>query len=123
MGDETGLYNGTQPQNFAQLDRFKIVENVTYPKADVEKKIVKNKTGIDDGDILNKICEFARLIREAFTKEEIRVTMSTRTIVNVASKIVDFGDVEKAYRSGYINKCSGDDKKFAEEIMQRVWAI
>jgi len=123
MGDETGLYNGTQPQNFAQLDRFKIVEHVTYPSASVEQSIIKSKTGIDDSDILNKLTEFARLVREAFIKEEIRVTMSTRTIINVAEKIVDFGDVGTAYRMSYVNKCSGEDKKFVGECLQRVWAI
>lgn len=123
MGDESGLYNGTQPQNFAQLDRFKIVEHVDYPQKDVEMAIIKKKSGITDKDILLKIVEFARLVREAFVKEEIRVTMSTRTLINIADKLVDFGDVGFAYKVSYLNKCSGDDRKFAEEVLQRVWAV
>lgn len=35
-GDDTGLYQGTQRQNLAWLDRFTICE-VGYPSADVEK--------------------------------------------------------------------------------------
>lgn len=123
MGDETGLYNGTQPQNFASLDRFKIVLEVDYPSKDAEVNIIKKKVGITDGDILRKLVEYARLIREAFKREEIRVTMSTRTILNIADKIVDFGDVASAYKVAYINKCSGSDKKFATELLQRVWAV
>jgi len=123
MGDETGLYNGTQPQNFATLDRMKIVEIVDYPEAKAEKKIITSKVGISDKDILDKLCNYAKLIREAFKKDEIRVTMSTRTIINIAQKLVDFGDVKSAYRVAYINKCSGEDRKFAEEILQRIWAV
>lgn len=123
MGDETGLYNGTQPQNFAALDRFKQAVTVNYPKEAVEKEIVKKKTGLDDKEILNKILEYATLIRNAFVKEEIRTTMSTRTIINIAEKIIDFGDVRMAYSVAYINKCSGEDRKFAEECLQRVWAV
>ena len=123
MGDETGLYNGTQPQNFAALDRFKLVEHVDYPPAAIEQKIIESKTGISDKSILSKLSEMAKLVRESFKKDEIRVTMSTRTLINIAEKLVDFGDVKTAYNVAYINKCSGDDKKVVSELLQRIWAV
>lgn len=123
QGDESGMYNGTQPQNFAQLDRFGTTAIVDYLGAREEKKILKNKTGIVDNDVLDKLYDYAKLVREAFKKEEIRVTMSTRSLINVGKKIVDFGDVKTAYMVAFINKASGDDREFCLEILQRVWGV
>jgi cobaltochelatase CobS len=123
MGDESGLYHGTQPQNFAQLDRFKLVEHIDYPEEDVEKDIVKRVVGITDNDVLTKLTEFATLVRRAFVKEEIRATMSTRTIISVAQKIVDFGDVKMAYNKAFINKSTGEEAKVLREFLQRTWGI
>ena len=41
-GDDTGLYQGTQRQNLAWLDRFTICE-VGYPAADVEKSLLARR--------------------------------------------------------------------------------
>jgi cobaltochelatase CobS len=123
QGDSTGLYNGTQPQNFAQLDRYATVEVVDYPTKPQEKRILVKKTGIKDPDILDKMLEFGRLVRSAFMKEEIMCTVSTRTMVNIAKKLKAFGDIKRAYELAFINKLSGDDKSFCYEILQRVWGV
>ena len=123
QGDDTGLYNGTQPQNFAQLDRFTLVEVIDYPKVAEEKKILAKKTGINDSEILDKFLKVGNLVRDAFLKEEIMTTMSTRTMVNIANKLKDFGDVKMAYELAYLNKLSKDDRTFCAEIIQRVWAV
>ncbi len=123
QGDGSSLYNGTQPQNFAQLDRMTMVEFVNYPTRAQEKKIIENKTGLSDKEALDKITRFAKLIRDAFIKEEIMVTMSTRTVVNIVRKMAKFGDIKRAYEIGFINKLTGEDRIFAQEILQRVWAV
>lgn len=123
QGDDTGLYNGTTMQNFATLDRFTVVEIVDYPTKAEEKDILIKKTGIACTDTLAKLLEYAKLIRDAFKKGEVRCTLSTRTIVNIAAKIRDFGDVKRAYELAYVNKLIGSDRDFALEILQRVWAI
>lgn len=137
QGDETGLYVGTQVQNFAQLDRFTIVLKVDYPDAQVEADILRAKCHLTDEELLErwgvketkdsadqyvkKFLEVARLVRDAFKKEEIAATMSTRTLVNIANKTFAFGNINTAYAMAYTNKLSGADRDFVNEIVQRVW--
>jgi len=47
--------------------------------------------------------------------------MSTRTVVNVARKLLAFGDLERAYDVAFFNKCSEDDTEVVKGLFQRVW--
>jgi cobaltochelatase CobS len=120
QGDTTGLYNGTQPQNFATLDRFTMVQVVNYPAKAKERAIVMKKAGLD-GDLAAKLVDVANLVREAFKKGETMATMSTRTIVNVGQKMKDFGDVRMAYNLGFLNKLQAEDRELCGELVQRIW--
>ncbi len=124
QGDDSGMYHGTQPQNYAALDRFTIVDIVNYPKAEVEREIITKKTGIEEEPkdrVLEKLVQMAGLVRAAFIKEEINCTMSTRTVINIARKLTAFGDVKLAYKIAFTNKCSADDTEVINALCQRVW--
>jgi cobaltochelatase CobS len=141
QGDETGLYNGVQPQNYAQLDRFDVCDIVDYPTKADERAILQKKCGFTDTEmmrrfgveavsesdnakaLLDKVLEVSALVRKAFKKEEIMATMSTRTNINICNKMLAFGDIRRAYEIAYTNKLNGDDKQFVSEIIQRVWAV
>jgi len=123
QGDTTGLYNGTQPQNFAALDRFTLVEIVDYPDKKEEAEILKKKTGIIDKDITKNFLEVARMMREAYVKGNAVATMSTRTVINIAKKFMAFGDVRRAYELAYLNKLNAEDKELGQEVIQRVWGV
>lgn len=123
QGDDTGLYNGTTPQNFATVDRFSLCEHVDYPTVAQEKQILIRKAGIKDKEVLDKLTRTAKLIRDAFLKEEIRVTMSTRSVVNVADKLNKTGDVARAYTIGFLNKINGADKEVCRGLIQRTWGV
>lgn len=141
QGDETGLYSGTQVQNFAQLDRFTLVEYVDYPKPEVERKIIQKQCGItnsalkeqfgvseiskenDATTIVKNIVDVANLVRNAFLKEDITTTMSTRTLINIGNKLLMFGDVKRAYNVAYMNKLTPDDREAVAELTQRQWAV
>jgi len=121
QGDATGLYNGTQVQNFATMDRFNLTVECDYPNKASETKILKGKTGIDDPMILDKMTEVASLVRTAFKKGDMVATMSTRTVVEVGKALCDFGDVNMAYRLAFVNKLNSDDRTLVKELIQRVW--
>ncbi len=121
QGDETGLYNGTQPQNFATLDRFTVTVNADYPTQTVERAILTKATGIEDKETLAKLTETAQMIRAAFVKQEIRTTVSTRSLINIARKLIQLGDVKKAFEWAFLNKLNSEDKAFCKEIIQRKW--
>lgn len=123
LGDESGLYNGTQPQNYAQLNRFTMVEYVGYPDRATERKIVFAKTGIDDETVINNFIDVAGLIRDAFQKGEIMGTMSTRQVVNIARKYLAFGDLKRAYQLAFSNLLNTEDRRFTDEILNRVWGL
>jgi cobaltochelatase CobS len=126
QGDTTGLYNGTQPQNYASLNRFKMVEVVDYPKAAIERKIIEAKTGLQNmapDNFVDKLIQMADHVRKAFMKNEINATMSTRAVVNIAQKLQVFGDVKRAYALAFTNALSPEDKEVCGELLQRVWGI
>jgi len=141
QGDETGLYSGTQVQNFAQLDRFTMAEYVDYPTATVETQIIKSQCGLTDDNlkaffgvaelspkdnsdsIVKHMVNVANLVRKSFVKEECGVTMSTRTLVNIGKKLLMFGDIRKAYSVAYLNKLGREDREFVSEMIQREWGV
>lgn len=121
LGDETGLYQGTMPQNFAQLDRFTTVVRYDYPNKPAERKILVKNTGITEGDADNLI-EVAKLVRKGHLKGEMFATMSTRTLLNIAKKIDIFeGDINTALTYAFYNKLSSDDMSVVKEFVQRVY--
>lgn len=131
-GDETGLYAGTEVQNYAARDRWNMCLTVDYPDKRTETKVILQKTGIGDfakengakpNELVNNFLKVAELIRDSFKKDQITCTMSTRTIINVASLYVKFGDMKMAWNVGYVNKLNSDDSKVVKEFLQRVFAI
>lgn len=58
LGDETGLFAGTQPQNFAQLNRFHVVVPVEPVKAEHLRIILDGKNLEVDSKILDAIIGF-----------------------------------------------------------------
>ncbi len=123
MGDESGLYAGTQVQNYASFDRFTLVEKVDYPKPEEETEIIVSQTGMKDSpDIVAKLIKVANLIREAHKTGDTVCTMSTRNVVNIARKLSLFGDIRQAYKVAYLNRLSDNDLDFCNEIIQKNWA-
>ncbi len=123
QGDSTGLYHGTNHQNYATIDRFSLVEYVDYPEKAIESNILMKKLRMRDKEAINKMISVASKIRSSFSKEEIRVTMSTRTLVNIGLKMLDFGDVSMAYKIAYLNKLNQEDRAVVGEIIQRIWGV
>lgn len=142
QGDESGLYNGTQVQNFAQLDRFTMVDYVDYPSVAIETKIVAKQCNLENDSklklalgvselsekdnakkIVSHLIKTGNLIRDSFKKEEISTTMSTRTLVNIGKKFLMFQNIKKAYEVAFLNKLTPSDREFCEQIIQREWDV
>lgn len=123
LGDESGQYNGTQPQNYATMNRFKLAKEVGYPKKPVETRILKRKTGVTNQDVIDNLIEVARLVRKAHLQDEIQATMSTRTLVNTTELLLDFGDVLEAYELSFLTLLNTDDRAVCRAIIQQVWGV
>lgn len=96
-GDDTGLYQGTQRQNLAWLDRFTICE-VGYPTADVEKSLLARRFPSLPEALRATMVEYANEVRKLFMGEAstgnltntIEVTFSTRSLLRWGDLTVRF---------------------------------
>lgn len=95
MGDETGLYQGTQRQNLAWLDRFMLVEMV-YPDRKTELKLLADRFPAIPVEVRKHMVSLAREIRKQFmgngdaATNTLEVTMSTRSLLRWASLTMRF---------------------------------
>ena len=122
LGDNTGLYSGTQSLNQGQLDRWNIFSTLNFIEPHVEKKIIEGKIGKNKSKLASKLpsmIRLANLIRQAFSSSDLSVTMSPRTCILWAENFIIFGDLEKAFKLTFLNKCESNDKKIIIELYQR----
>ena len=122
LGDNTGLYSGTQSLNQGQLDRWNIFSTLNFIEPNVEKKIIEGKIGKNKSKLGNKLpsmIRLANLIRQAFSSSDLSVTMSPRTCILWAENFLIFGDLEIAFKLTFLNKCESNDKKIITELYQR----
>lgn len=93
-GDMTGLYQGTQRQNLAWLDRFMLVE-MGYPEPDVEKHLLSKRFPSLPDEIRDHMVSYANEVRKLFIGEAstdnmtdtLEVTFSTRSLIRWADLI------------------------------------
>ena len=96
-GDDTGLYQGTQRQNLAWLDRFTICE-VGYPSAEVEKRLLARHFPSLPESLCATMVDYANEVRKLFMGESstsnltntIEVTFSTRSLLRWGDLTVRF---------------------------------
>ena len=96
-GDDTGLYQGTQRQNLAWLDRFTICE-VGYPSAEVEKRLLARRFPSLPESLCATMVDYANEVRKLLMGESstsnltnaIEVTFSTRSLLRWADLTVRF---------------------------------
>ena len=96
-GDDTGLYQGTQRQNLAWLDRFTICE-IGYPSAEVEKRLLARRFPSLPESLCATMVDYANEVRKLFMGEAstsnmtnaIEVTFSTRSLLRWGDLTVRF---------------------------------
>lgn len=117
-GDETGLYQGTSPQNAANYDRFGMVLKFNYMDPAKEAEIVATHSGVGVADA-KKLVSFASMIREAYDTEKMSTTISPRSLINAAKIGLRRADWRSGLALAFINKLNKIDREVATEIAQR----
>jgi hypothetical protein len=101
-GSDDGRFIGTNVMNEAFLERFSITFEQEYPAAKVEAKILNNvlkSSGIEDKDFVDKLVNWADMIRKAFYEGVASDIISTRRLVHICEAYVIFGqNREKAIK-------------------------
>lgn len=92
-GSEEGRYL-SQILDDAFLERFPITVEQEYPDPKTEKKILSPL--IADSDFVDRLVEWADIVRQSFDQGAVDEIISTRRLVHIAKAFKIFGDRMKA---------------------------
>jgi len=121
LGNLNGLYHGAQVLNQAQVDRWNIVTTLNYLAPADEVQIVMSQ--VPDvrggGAQVAQMVEVAALTRKGFAAGDISTVMSPRTVITWAENTEIFGDIARAFRLSFLNKCDDAERSIIAEYYQR----
>lgn len=125
MGDDLGIYHGTNLINQGQMDRWNIVASLNYliPEKEVEillKKIPFLAKKVNFG-MAKSMVQMANLTRQGFKNGDLSNLMSLRTLISWAESYMIFGSIKKAFELSFLNKIVEDEKIILNEYYQRVF--
>lgn len=119
-GDNSGLFHGRALQDEAFLDRWFATIRVDYPEPKNEKIILMKRTGLPDRHA-EKVCEVARVMRQAMKENKILFTTSLRRTLAVCDNLVHGDTPEKAWTYAVVNRAVPEDQTSLVEILKRVY--
>ncbi len=127
LGDATGLYQGTQPINQGQMDRWSIVTTLNYLPREKEIEIILARVPAYQTDsgriVVAQMVALAELTRTGFMAEDISTVMSPRTVINWAENTQIFSELEYAFRLSFLNKCDEAEQAIVAEYYQRCFNV
>ena len=94
-GSEDGRFIGTNVLNEAFLERFPVTCEQEYPPVATEKKIlgkVFDSLNITDKEFINKLVDWADIIRRTYFEGGVDEIISTRRLVHIAKAFSIFND-------------------------------
>jgi cobaltochelatase CobS len=125
LGNLNGLYHGAQRLNHAQIDRWNIVAQLNHLPAEEEIAIVQARVpalaGADGRKVAARMVATAALTRKGFAAGDLSTLMSPRTVITWAENLEVFGDVGRAFRLSFVNKCDEAEQAVVAEYFQRTW--
>jgi cobaltochelatase CobS len=125
MGDDLGLYHGTNLINQAQMDRWNIVATLNYLHEEKEIEIILKKlpflaTKMNIG-IARMMVRMANLTREGFRNGDLSNLMSIRTLISWGKNFKIFGSIKQAFILSFLNKIIDEEKIILREYYQRIF--
>ena len=123
LGDASGLYHGTRQLNQGQLDRWGIIANLDYLQPPQEERIVLSHLRQLDNQKgrkqIGQMVALAGLTRQGFKNGDISTVMSPRTVITWGQNTAIFGDLRRAFRFTFLNRCDEDERATIAEYYQR----
>ena len=98
-GSDDGRFIATNVMNEAFLERFPVTFEQSYPSVATEKKILGKvfaSLNIEDVEFINKLTDWADIIRKTFYDGGVDEVISTRRLVHIAKAYSIFKDRMKA---------------------------
>ena len=122
QGDPSGLYAGTQMLNQAQMDRWHVIAELGYMKADEEEKILRSRAPALSPEDAHRMVELATLCRLAYSQGDLSSLVSLRTLVTWSDNYFLVGDMAEAFRLAFFNRCDETERPLLLEFYQRCFA-
>ncbi len=121
LGNLNGLYHGAQVLNQAQVDRWNIVTTLNYLDAVDEVRIVLAQVPSFENrrSLVESMVTVADLTRKGFAAGDLSTVMSPRTVITWAENTEIFGDIQRAFRLSFLNKCDDAERSIVAEYYQR----
>ena len=127
LGNTSGMYQGTQVLNHAQIDRWNIVAKLDYLSPEEEAKIVLARVPEKDNEQGRKLIDamvcVANVPRKGFAAGDISALMSPRTVITWAENCEIFRDPALAFRLSFLNKCDDAERQIVAEYYQRCFDV
>ncbi len=125
LGDDLGIYHGTNLINQAQMDRFNIVESLNYLSEEKEIEILFAKLPFLNTPLHQNtarlMVKLANLTRQSFKNGDISNLISLRTLISWGKNIEIFGNVKQSFVISFYNKLIDEEKLVLAEFYQRVF--
>lgn len=125
LGNLSGMYQGTQVLNHAQIDRWNIVAKLDYLSAEEEAAIVlarvPEKNTEQGRKLIDAMVSVADLTRKGFAAGDISTLMSPRTVITWAENCEIFRNPALAFRLSFLNKCDDSERQIVAEYYQRAF--
>lgn len=123
LGNPSGMYQGAQRLNHAQLDRWNVVATLNYlPAADEAAMVlarVPHKATEQGRALVDRMVAVASLTRKGFAAGDLSTLMSPRTVISWAENCEIFRDPATAFRFAFLNKCEEAERPLVAEYFQR----
>jgi cobaltochelatase CobS len=118
LGDESGLYTGTNVLNASHLDRWNVVYAVDYLDAKREAAVIRDKAPELAHSLVDGMIKLAQAVRKAVAEEQLYTTFSTRRLLAFAGKIAPLG-MKTALEATILNKLPANERSVVRELAQR----
>jgi len=122
-GDETGNFIGAGVLNEAFLERFPITIEQEYPSNAVEKRILNkifDKLTISDNEFVEKLVNWADIIRKTYVEGAIDELITTRRLVHISNAYAIFNMDRMKAISMCVNRFDDETKSAMIDLYTKV---
>lgn len=122
-GSDDGRFIGTNVMNEAFLERFSITMEQEYPPVKTEVKILKNvlsASGIEANEFVEKLVQWADVIRKSFKEGALSEIISTRRLVHICEAYAIFNQNREKAVQLCLNRFDEDTKNAFMDLYKKV---
>jgi len=122
-GDDTGNFMGAGVLNEAFLERFPITVEQEYPSNTVEKKILNkifDKLNISDSEFVDKLINWADVIRKTYVEGAIDQLITTRRLVHISNAYAIFNMDRMKAISMCVNRFDDETKSAMIDLYTKI---